>query len=105
MSGGANLLAITLEVISRRDTICEGEKMARERKRTIHETKGRTTARWLGKSREHGNKRRGGKMGPLLPASGEARRGGIYTQVQGTRDKYDMRKVSGRGPGENRKNV
>jgi len=50
MSGGANLLAITLEVISRRDTICEGEKMARERKRTIHETKGRTTARWLGLS-------------------------------------------------------
>ena len=38
-------------------------------------------------------------MGSLLPAFGEAWRGGIYTQVHGTRDKYAMRKVSGRGTG------
>jgi hypothetical protein len=61
----ASPLTSTLEVITRRDTICKGEKAAREEERTNYETKRRTTDRWLGlssfgraESRTHANKKR-----------------------------------------------
>ena len=44
----ASLLAIILKVIMGHDPICEGEKTPRERKCTIRETEGQTTARLLG---------------------------------------------------------
>jgi len=80
----ASLLAIAIEAIAGRDTICEGGKTARERKRANRETERRTMARWLGLSSigrarvESTRKSRRERMGPLMPAIDEAMRGIFY---------------------------
>jgi len=76
------LLVSGLEAMARGDMTCEGEKTAREEVHTNRETGRRTTARWLGWSsigrarveRTQTRKREREKVGPLLPAFGEAKR-------------------------------
>ena len=67
-------------MIARRDRICEGEKI--ERKETYEwqnrGTNDGTSARFVvngSGDRKHTDKKRSGKVGLLLPASDEARRG------------------------------
>jgi hypothetical protein len=71
-----SLLETIFKAIMGHNPICKGEKMARERKYTIHKTEGQMMAHWLGwlsisqarVARTWMRRRR--RMGPLMPASG-----------------------------------
>ena len=89
----ASPLAVTVEAMTRRGTICKGEKTATKEERTIHETERQMTTRWLGSSPisrkrvESIRKRRRGKSRAAIARFDEARCGSFLwvSRAKGTR--------------------